>query len=161
MTLTLTVRRLLPSFIFDLQDPIWPPGGVAFLLSTRSVTGLMAPDVYRDVLDHFVIRLPFPVRSHIATSNVGVPLLPQATFFDYVVINQRRYWASSRNSNNANSLISVMTGQGSSHVGELTDIFTISQSTLGGIHRFGRVRWLQPFAFDMSRSAWSHSYARR
>lgn len=129
------------------------------MLSTRSVTSLMNPDVYRAVLDHFTARLSFPVRSHIAASSVGVPVLPQATFFDYIVINQRRYWASSRNSNNANSLIAVATGQGSYHIGELIDIFAISQQTLGGIHRFGRVRWLQPFAFDMSQSAWVHSYA--
>lgn len=117
----------------------------------------MGPGVYADVLAHFSTRLPFPVRSHIAVGTQGIPVLPNATFFDYAVIDQRRYWASTRNNNSGNSLIAVSTGFNETSVGELTEIFALQQPTLGGLHRFGRVRWLVPLDIDLSESAWIHS----
>lgn len=139
------------------MSDFFPIGGISFLLSTHSISGLMGPDVYADVLAHFTARLPIPVRSHIAVNVEGIPVLPNATFFDYAVINQRRYWASTRNNNAGNSLIAVVTGTGETNVGELTEIFALQQPTLGGLHRFGCVRWLVPLDIDLSQSAWTHS----
>lgn len=118
----------------------------------------MGPDLYNEVLQYFTLRLSIRVRSHIAAITDGVPILPQATFFDYVVINQRRYWASTRTNNEGSSLISVATGPQQIHVGELTHVFTLQQPTLGGLYRFGRVRWLCPVNIDLSSSTWRHWY---
>lgn len=131
-------------------------GGISFLLSSRSVGGLMDPDVYNEVLQYFTLRLRVPVRSHIAAVTDGVPVLPHVIFFDYIVINQRRYWASTRTNNDGSSLIAVATGPRQVHVGELTHIFTLQQSTLGGLYRFGRVRWLRPANIDLSQTTWRH-----
>lgn len=114
----------------------------------------MRSELYEEVLSHFSLRLPFPVRSHIA-AGLEVPVLPTATFFDYVIVNERRYWASSRNNGEGNSLVAVATGSTEIFVGELTDIFVLQQQSIGGTYRFGRVQWLTPVSIDTSSSAWS------
>lgn len=117
----------------------------------------MNQTLYNSVLNYLRLHFSFPIISHLALgSNGSVPLLPRVTFFDYAVIHQRRYWASSRNNNIANSLIAVKTGSNEVRVGELTDIFVLDQPQLG-LHRFGHVRWLVPANVDLTHSTWGQA----
>ncbi|KZV60007.1 hypothetical protein PENSPDRAFT_558091, partial [Peniophora sp. CONT] len=131
-------------------------GGVKFALSRRSVDINMPPDLYAQVLAYLRLRLPFPVRSHI-TLGPAVALHAEATFFDYVVISQRRYWASSRTNNRANTIVAVCTDAGQYTVGELTSIVGISQPQLPVI-RLGLVRWLVSCEDAPVESHWSAMY---
>jgi hypothetical protein len=97
------------------------------------------------------------LHSHIAIapSPSSKALLPQATFFDHVVIEHRRYLASSRAVRDADSLVAIRTSNnGSIWVGELRDIFTINQPAFG-LYRFGRMRWFRRVEFDTSNTIWA------
>jgi hypothetical protein len=128
----------------------------------------MPPELYSLVLDHLRKRLTYNIRSHLALSG-DVPLMPEATFFDYVIISQRRYWASSRARNPTNSLVAVSRGPGLYDVGELISIFALVPPVPGGVRvnesssrtdvvRKGQVRFLrrveEPY---VASSAWSHT----
>lgn len=79
-------------------------------------------------------------------------------FFDYIIISQRRYYASNRNNNIANSLIAVPcpSQPNVTCLGELLDIVVLKQLRLGPVRHFGHVRWLVPADIHgLSESAWS------
>ncbi|VDB94096.1 unnamed protein product [Peniophora sp. CBMAI 1063] len=123
-------------------------GGVIYALSMRSVKGVLMPDLYSQVLAHLQLRLPVSVRSDIVLGP-ATALRREVTFFDYAVIFQRRYWASSRTNSRANALIAVAAEHGQYTVGELTTIIGISQPELPLI-RLGHVRWLVRAPADVS-----------
>jgi hypothetical protein len=76
------------------------------------------------------------------------PLLLQAAFFDYVVIDQNQFSASRRSASCTDSLVAARTNvSGRLWVGELVDIFVIKQTAMG-IHRLGHVRWFVPSKVD-------------
>jgi hypothetical protein len=118
----------------------------------------MPSDLYYTVLAHLKNRNPdLELHSHItmAPSLSSKPLLPRATFFDHVIIEHKRYLASSRAVHEADALLAVRTSNnGSLWVGELCDIFMINQPAVG-IHHFGRMRWFKPVIFDMSNTIWA------
>lgn len=126
-------------------------------MSPKSFSASLSSDRYTQVLSYVRSRVPFPIRSHLVLGN-DVPLFPNVTFFDYVVIAQRRYWASSRNNNIANSLVAVQTGSdGEVSIGELSEIFVVTQHALQTPFFLGYVRWLvqQPLTKEeLSKSAW-------
>ncbi|EPS99806.1 hypothetical protein FOMPIDRAFT_1030690 [Fomitopsis schrenkii] len=130
-------------------------GGVMFSLSQRGTEEDMEPLLYEQVLWYVRVR-GIHARSHLALG-AGVPLLPTATFFDYVVVSQHRYWASSRNSNNANSLAAIAQNLNQVAVGELLKIVALAQPQLtAGVIYLGVVRWLVPVDNAHSpESAWS------
>ena len=129
-----------------------------FQLSHKGLNGHMTPLLYSKVLQYLRLRLPFPIRSHIA-SGTEPPLLTYATFFDHVVIAQRRYWAASRNNNIANSLVAVATSPGVVSIGELIDIFVLAQPRLQRVFHFGQVWWLVPLTQAIPpASPWSSLY---
>ncbi|KAJ3500582.1 hypothetical protein NLJ89_g9730 [Agrocybe chaxingu] len=131
-------------------DEAQETGGIQFQLSARSQTMGMPDDLYYQVLKHFTLRLePGAIRSYISTTNVASsqPLNNIAVFFDHVVIDQNRYGASRRMAGSADCFIAVSVSNGTAErlwVGELLDIFALEQAVLGGLHRFGHVRWLVP-----------------
>lgn len=122
----------------------------------------MSNSLYFEVLSYIRDRLPFPIRSHVSLGP-EVPLFPNVTFFNYIVLNQRRYWASSRNNNIANSLVAVRSGLfDQAAVGELTDILIVSQPALQTRFFLGYVKWFVPLTLDEGRlddSSWSSRYA--
>jgi hypothetical protein len=120
----------------------------------------MSRDLYQLVLERLCKQLPFGIRSHL-TLGADVPLLPQATFFDYVVVSQRRYWASSRARNPTNSLVAISRGSGKYDVGELMSIFALVQprpsiAAPSQVLRLGEVRMLRRVEGAFTpHSAWS------
>ena len=132
--------------------------GIHFKLSTHANALTIPPDLYSVIFCHFQVRQP-DVELHsylaIAPSQTSIPLLNQATFFDHVILNNKRYLALSRSSRGpADSLVAIRTSASQVWVGELSDIFIINQPKLG-IHRFGRVRWFAPFEHDLTGTIWA------
>jgi hypothetical protein len=79
------------------------------------------------------LRLLYPqlqLRSYIAENPQpgSVPLSNTAFFFDYVIVNQRRYHARNRTSSATNSFVEIaVDDNGSTWAGELMDIIHIKQ----------------------------------
>lgn len=128
-----------------------------FALSKRGNEEHMAPSLYEQVLCHIRVR-GINAHSHLALGE-GVPLLPTATFFDYVVISQHRYWASSRNGNYINSLAAISRGFNQVAVGELLHIVALAQPQLSAsVIYLGVIRWLVPTENPyVPESAWRHT----
>lgn len=131
--------------------------GIQFQLSTRSAVQEMPPELYSTVLRHFKLRLPdLNIRSWLAPAQNGVdglPLHPSAVFFEHAIVRQVKYVAGRHLKNAADSIVCVQIPGLSVWVGELLDIFAITQPGLG-THRFGRVRWMRPLALDVSNTIW-------
>ncbi|TFY72264.1 hypothetical protein EVG20_g747 [Dentipellis fragilis] len=129
--------------VFRNSHDLHTIGGVMYGISDHAVELYMQADLYQQVLQYLQLRM-FHVRSHMVLGP-GVPLLPKMTMFDYVVISQRRYWASTRNNNLANSLVAVATGPGQFVVGKLTRLFAISQPHVSPANIYlGEICWLVP-----------------
>jgi hypothetical protein len=113
--------------------------------------------LYGQVLAYLTLRLPMhAVRSGLALGS-GVPVPFEATFFDWVVVSQRRYRASSRSKNNANSLVAIKNGPSKFMVGELTTILAFPLNLAQcPVVRLGLVRFLKPVLSPFPQdSAWS------
>lgn len=118
--------------------------------------------LYTALFSHF--RLQFPllnIRSQLAlvhSDDRSVLLRSKITIFDYVIISQRRYHASTQSKSSNNSFIAVSRPQ-DNHlvVGELLHILVIDQETLGR-HILGHVRWLMPAQVDLSNTFWAGEY---
>jgi hypothetical protein len=120
----------------------------------------MSPPLYSAVLHFLRSRLPtLKLRSHLSLGTPGdesTSLRTKVTFFDYVVVSQRRYWALSRASAPFNSFVAVCTSENSISVGELLDIVVVDQDKVGH-HVLGHVRWLVPLSMDLSNTFWPSS----
>ncbi|KAJ7277643.1 hypothetical protein C8J57DRAFT_173563 [Mycena rebaudengoi] len=130
--------------------------GVNFQLSIRADKANLPPQIYASLLRHLRLRLT-NVQLHsylsVAPSSASRVLLPQAFFFDHVVIKNRRYLAHYNSGSTANSLIGFQFSRTTIWVGELCFIFAVDQESIG-THRFGYVRWLKPTAADLSGTVW-------
>lgn len=94
-------------------------------MSVKSVSATLSSERYCQLFCHLRAGVPFAIRSYLTLGN-EIPLFPQVTLFDYAILAQRRYWASSRNNNIANSLTVVQMGPGGLvSVGELTEISVV------------------------------------
>jgi hypothetical protein len=117
----------------------------------------MSISLYNQVLTYLSVCLPPGCVRSCLMLGPGVPIPAKATFFDSVVISQRRYWASSRTKNNTNSLVAVRSGADTFEVGELVSIiaFTLAKPRYP-IVKLGLVRYLKPVqeAFPVE-STWS------
>ncbi|KAI0027268.1 hypothetical protein K488DRAFT_74674, partial [Vararia minispora EC-137] len=82
--------------------------------------------------------------SDLRAEDDGIPLLSRATFFDYVIISQRRYWAAYRTNDHANSLVSVL----------MSDNCQAPLTPPNGL-TLGWMRWLVPTRHRMAEgSSW-------
>lgn len=115
----------------------------------------MPNDLYYKVLNHFqTILEPGTLHSHLALppTPTSQPLLPQAAFFDHVIINQNQFSASRRSVSYADAVVAVRIN-GQLWVGELVDIFVIKQMVVG-VHRLGHVHWFKPSKVDTINTVW-------
>lgn len=130
-------------------------GNIPYALSPRRQLQNMLSDTYRLLANEICLRYPLtPVhcRSDAIVASNSLPLDRKAIFFDYVVVNGKRYYASWTVGWNKSSFVRVLI-PGSSPVtayGELLEIFQFSQD-------FGQtecplwlawVRWLTPWNGD-------------
>ncbi|KAJ7156359.1 hypothetical protein C8R46DRAFT_1115786 [Mycena filopes] len=140
-------------------DSVNLDAGITFQLSTRAEKGKLPSDLYDSLLQHLQLRLTnLQLHSYFSIGPPGSwTLSGHAVFFDYVVIQNRRFLASSRAASSANSLVAVRTSSApgaSLWVGELLAVFAIKQDNIG-THRFGHVRWLRPSTTPIAGTVWS------
>lgn len=108
----------------------------------------MKRDIYSKVLYFLQATCRLPLRSHLVLGPQA-PLFSTATFFDYVIVSQRRYFSSNRTNTLANALISAPRDNTSTpRVGELLDIIVLNQPDLGGVYYLGHVQWFVPVPWD-------------
>ena len=132
--------------------------GICFKLSTHANVLAIPPDLYSVIFHHLQVHQP-DVELHsylaIALSQMSIPLLNQATFFDQVILNNKWYLALSWLSQGpANSLVAVCPSASQVWVGELCNIFIINQPKLD-IHHFGQVQWFAPFKHNLTGIIWA------
>lgn len=110
----------------------------------------MSSDTYRYLADTISSRFPHaPVhcRADRLVPHDSVPLNRSAMFFEYVVVDSKRYYASLTVGSNRSSLVHICV-PGSDPVdgyGEILEIFQVTQEFRQLVHplRFGRVRWFK------------------
>jgi hypothetical protein len=124
---------------------------LAYQFSPHSKVGLMTDETYHQLSGALTKHFP-DVRVHCISDPAphpdSIPLNTQATFYNYVVVDGRRYYASSRARSNRSSLIqaAIPTGTGISlHCGELLEIFKFQQCADGTELWFGHVRWFTTY----------------
>lgn len=118
-------------------------------------------ELYATLLRHFRHQFPLVnLRSHLALGAVGdmsVALRSKVTTFSYVILSQRRYFASSHSTTPENSVVAVRApGSEEVSVGELLDIIIVDQEKLGR-HVLGHMRWLLPVDVDRRSTSWAGS----
>jgi len=113
----------------------------------------MSSDTYRLLADTICSRYPgTPVhcRSDSVVSPNSVPLERTATFFEYVVIDGKRYFASRTVGLNRSSLVHVIIpGMSPIHgYGEILEIFQFNQvfSLTNSPLWLAQVRWFKPWS---------------
>ncbi|KAJ7852606.1 hypothetical protein B0H13DRAFT_2359401 [Mycena leptocephala] len=132
-------------------DKLHRDAKLAYEFSPHSKVGLMTDETYHQLAGALTKHFP-DVRVHCISDPAphpdSIPLNTQATFYNYVVVDGRRYYASSRARSNRSSLIqaAIPTGTGISlHCGELLEIFKFQQCADGTELWFGRVRWFTTY----------------
>jgi hypothetical protein len=82
--------------------------------------------LYRGLLNELELHLPpNSIRSYLSGAGPGLVLQPKATFFEWVVIDQRRYPAFEHTKSIPNTNIAVKDGSGAYRVGQLMTIFAV------------------------------------
>ena len=114
--------------------------------------------LYLSVLNYLRLRLPTLSLQSWISPGTGIPLLPDAVFFDYVILSGRRYWSASRTNNVANALVAIRKADGTFGVGELKCILGLVQDAIP-VQRLGYVSWLVPDNVEIPpSSAWNSRY---
>jgi len=110
----------------------------------------MSSDTYRHLAETISLRFPHtPVHCRAArvVAHNSVPLDRSAIFFEYVVVDGKRYYASLMVGGNRSSLVHIrVPGSDAIDVyGEILEIFQVTQDfrKLGHPLWFGRVRWFK------------------
>ncbi|KAJ7508235.1 hypothetical protein B0H11DRAFT_1902552 [Mycena galericulata] len=120
-------------------------------LSPRFKLQLMSDETYRHMVGALTMHFPdVPVHciSDVPRHPNSIPLNTQATFHNYVIVNGRRYYASSAAKSNRGSLIQLATPTDtgmSIHCGELVEVFKFQQSDGDTELCFGRMRWFTQY----------------
>jgi hypothetical protein len=84
----------------------------------------------------------------------SVVLQTIGSFFDYVVVNQHRYYAANRSTLNPSRFVEVIVaGNGTTWAGELLDIILIEQAN-GPHFTLGHFRWFRPVQMDLRDTVW-------
>ncbi|KAI0363300.1 hypothetical protein BV20DRAFT_1058164 [Pilatotrama ljubarskyi] len=131
-------------------DELYMDENVACAFSPRSSRDYMDATVYYAFLAYMSARFPlvaFRSDTTISSDPASKLLVNMATFFDYVVVSGNRYYASSRSSSTASSLVLVRTSEaGTTHVGEIQHVVLYDSLESAGLarHSFVYVRWLRP-----------------
>lgn len=125
-----------------------------YTLSPRHQTKTMSSETYRLLARTICLRYPLtPVHCRFDRPVVphSLPLDPMAVYFDYVVINGKRYHASRTTGSNHSSFVHVLipkAGTTSIHAyGEVLEIFQYTQNFrgVGNPMWFVRMRWFVPW----------------
>ena len=119
--------------------------------------------LYLELLRYLALYLPdIKLHSNITPnpSLDSIPLTREAYFFDYAIIEGRRFHASERGSvdSRGNAMVQVrISERGDTWAGELLDIIHIDQEP-GLRLTLGHFRWLAPLHLDLSDSVWASLY---
>jgi len=146
-------------FIYCNQDMYhqFVPDAITFAFSPRSETQICDGQLYNKLLTRLKSLFPqLSLRSilDLNPTSWSVPLQQSATFYDYAIVNQHRYYASNRTTSTSSSLVEVVVSEtGRTWVGELMDIIHINQSN-GYIFTLGHIRWFRPLYVDISQTIW-------
>ena|SRR6267154_6438564 len=127
-------------------------GGVPYVLSPRRQTRNMSSETYH-LLAHMICTqypaTPFHCQSVHAITPNSLPLNHMAIFFEYVVVNGKRFYASRTVGWNKSSLIYVIIlgPLPMDEYGEILEILQINQDFWNTGHPLwlARVRWLKPW----------------
>jgi hypothetical protein len=136
-----------------------------YAFSPRHHTKTMLSDTYRLLADSICSRFPStPVHCHSDNAVLpnSLPLERTAVFFDYVVVDGKRYHASHTMGCNRSSFVHVLI-PGPHPVdayGELLEIFQFNQDFqhTGSSLRMARVRWFNPWTGECE-NIWDDLYA--
>ncbi|KAJ7126601.1 hypothetical protein C8R43DRAFT_897637 [Mycena crocata] len=125
---------------------------VSYGFSPTSKIAVMRDETYRQLAGALTIHFPTVPVHCISDSPLhpdSLPLTTRATFYNYVIVNGRRYYASSLAKSNRGSLIQVSFsppgGPVTLHCGELIEIFKFQQYEDSDELFFGRMRWFTPY----------------
>jgi hypothetical protein len=115
----------------------------------------MSSETYQILARTLCMRYPLtPVhcRADRAVVPHSIPLNRQAVFFDYIIINGKRYYGSRTVGSNRSSFVHVIIPQRTGQIplqlhGEVLEIFQIDQDIqgLGESLWFARMRWFKPW----------------
>lgn len=127
--------------------------GVPYALSPRRQTKVMSTETYRQLADTICLRFPStPIhrRSDRAVLPGSLPLDYSATFFEYVVVDGKRYYASRMVGWNKSSFVHVVIPGTSltDACGEILEVFQFDQDfrQAGCPLWLARVRWFRPWS---------------
>ncbi|KAF8431526.1 hypothetical protein L210DRAFT_3415850, partial [Boletus edulis BED1] len=134
----------------------------SYQLSPRHHTKALPSDSYRFLVQTLCFRFPkTPVhcRHQIPLVPNSTPLSYNATFFNYVIVNGKHYYASHTIGSNRSSLVHVIIpGTPPTHVfGEVLEIFQIDQPLDNNQARslwFAHTRWFMSWRGDLD-SVWA------
>ncbi|KAJ7156636.1 hypothetical protein C8R46DRAFT_1114746 [Mycena filopes] len=142
-------------------DLVREDDGIGFQLGPRFEKITIPPDIYAAILQTLQLR-PATVSLHsylsLPPSRESRALYSQGFFFDHVIVNNRRYLASSRSVSATSSLVAVRVSSvagAQPWVGELFAIIAVKQDDLQiPTQTFGYVRWFRPSATNISGMVW-------
>ncbi|KAF8834357.1 hypothetical protein BDN67DRAFT_1016592 [Paxillus ammoniavirescens] len=133
-------------------DDVSADAGLSYTLSPHHQVKTLSSDTYRALARTLCFRYPQTpahCRYEHAVVPHSVPLNPQATFFDYVIVDGKWFYASRSVGTNKASLVHTVTpGPTIMHAyGELLEIFQVDQSFSDGARTlwFARMRWFKAF----------------
>jgi hypothetical protein len=129
-------------------------------MSPRYERKVLGGQLYEVILQRLISLFPGCRLRSLSSPNPApgtIPLPNEAQFYDYVVVNQHRYVASSRSPNRTNSLVDcvVYANDGTSQLwtGELTDIIRINQEP-AGVFTLAQICWFRPLHLDITETIW-------
>ncbi|EMD33478.1 hypothetical protein CERSUDRAFT_57200 [Gelatoporia subvermispora B] len=130
--------------------------------STRSSLGTLPTDVYfrfLHYLRHSRPSLHFHSAFAVTSDPCSVVVSNEAVVYDYVVVNGKHFYSSSRAPRSAESLIAVFPIGSDAHyrVGELTHAFRVMQAGVGE-YLVGHVRWFKSCELQQENTPWAAWY---
>jgi len=154
-------------FISTSQIHVWLTpsiGSITYGLSLRHHTRPMSSETYRLLANVINLRYtltPVHCRSDSPLHPNSLPLERNATFFEYVVVDGKRHYASRTVGKSGSSFVHV-TIPGSPSIeayGEVLEIFRFDQDfrQIGCPSWFARLRWLKPWLGERQR-LWDELY---
>ncbi|KIO11444.1 hypothetical protein M404DRAFT_127581, partial [Pisolithus tinctorius Marx 270] len=145
-------------------DEVSADAGITYSLSPRCHENVFSSETYRLLARTLNARFPLsPVhcQHERPTTPRSIPLNPNGIFYDYVVINGKRFHASRAVGTHRSSLVHVMIpGQVPTHgYGEILEIFQLDQPLHDGKQRlwFAHMRWFKPYHGNQ-RTIWDDLY---
>jgi hypothetical protein len=129
---------------------VFSTGLTPYSFSPRHQTSDLSWDTYRHLVDTISFRFPHsPVhcRADRVVAHNSIPLERSTVFFEYVIIDGKRYYASNTTGCNRSSLVHIcLPGSAPNDAyGEILEIFQVSQHLrkVGHPLSFARVHWFK------------------